>query len=95
MILEIKVVPNAGKVQWKLNKVGQLVCYLKSAPERGLANHELITLLSRACKITKNSICIVRGQTSRNKRIEIQGSITYADVLRAVGIEPQLSLFKA
>ncbi len=95
LIIEIKVVPSSGKMQWKLNKAEQLVCYLKSPPERGLANHELIKELSKALKIARVNISIATGQTSRLKRIEIKdASITYADVLRSLGIEPQLSLFK-
>ncbi|MCL5874852.1 MAG: DUF167 domain-containing protein [Candidatus Dependentiae bacterium] len=95
MIIEIKVMPNSGKNLWKLNKADQLTCYLKSTPERGLANHELITLLSRALKIPKNDIRIVTGQTSRLKRVELSGvTLAYPDLLRTLGIEPQLSLLK-
>ena len=95
MIVEIKVVPSSGRAQWKISKAGQLTCYLKSAPERGLANHELITMIARALKMPEDTIRIVSGQTSRNKRVEINNNkIAYADLLHALGIEPQLSLFK-
>ncbi len=95
MIVEIKVVPNAGKNLWKLDKADRLTCYLKSAPERGLANHELIGLLSKALKVPKSDVRIVTGQTARLKRVEITGiTLTHPDLLRALGIEPQLSLFK-
>ncbi len=94
MIIEIKVVPSAGKQGFKLDKADRLVCYLKSAPERGLANHELVSQLSKALKIPQAKITIVSGQTSRTKRVSIDAKLEYVDILALLGIEPQLSLLK-
>ncbi len=46
--------------------------YLKSKPEKGKANKELISLLSSYFNVPKTSIKIVKGLYSRNKIIEIE-----------------------
>lgn len=94
MIIEIKVVPSSGKNGWVIDKGGQLKCYLKSPAERGLANHELIKIIAQAVKVPQASVRLVLGESSRKKRIEIDKDITQAEFLKAVGIEPQMSLFK-
>lgn len=94
MILEIKVVPSSGQNKWVIDKSGKLKCYLKSPPERNLANFELISLLSKALKIPQNKVMIVSGQTSRTKRLDITHEIPYPELLALLKIEPQLSLFE-
>lgn len=93
MIVEIKVVPSSGKSKFIIDKSGRLKCYLKSPAERGLANHELIQVLSKALKVPQNKITIVSGATSRNKKVEIPLAITYADFLALLHIEPQMTVF--
>ncbi len=92
LTLDIKVVPSSGRQQYKL-KNGQLVCYLKSPPEKGLANKELIKMLAKALKIPQDALSIVAGKTSRKKRIWIAHDITLDQFLAQLGIEEQLRLF--
>jgi len=42
LVFDLKVVPRSGRNKWVLDKSGKLKCYLKSPPEKGLANKELI-----------------------------------------------------
>jgi len=92
---DIKVVPSSGRVSWVIDKRGgQLKCYLKSPPERGKANKELIKLLAKALGITKNNITIIAGATGRKKRIRIEQKMTFATLLTALGIDWQLNIFK-
>ncbi len=42
-------------------------------PEGGKANQKVVELLSKALKIPKSNIEIVRGETSRIKLIRIEG----------------------
>lgn len=98
MIIEVKVVPSSGKNKWVIDKSGQLKCYLKSPPERGLANNELIRLIAQMLKIPQQSVIIISGLTSKKKRIEIKAqSVQYADFLAAAGLrspEKQMSILK-
>ncbi len=93
LILNIKVVPGSGKQKWMLDKTGRLKGYLKSPPQKGLANKELIKLLAKALKIPQQDVTISAGATSRNKTIKIEGDLSVEQVLQLLGIEKQMSLF--
>jgi len=93
-IIDIKVVPSSGRITWKIDKLGQLKCYLKSPPERGKANKELIKLLAKALGIKQYDITIITGRTGRKKRIRIEKEITLSTLLTALGIDWQLDLFR-
>lgn len=92
MIVEIKVVPQAGRQKWTLDSSGKIKCYLLSAPEKGLANHELVGLLAKALKLPQMSILIVSGHSSRNKRLDIKAKITREQLLEALGLAAQLTM---
>lgn len=93
LIVDIKVIPNAGRVGCKLDKRGQLKCYLKSTPKQGRANKELIRLLAKSLGIMPSNISIVTGKISRKKRIRIDQEITLPMLFSALGIERQFSVF--
>ena len=93
LLFIIKVVPNAGKQAWKLDKSGILKCYLKSVPEGGKANQELIKFLAKSLGLTQNEIEIVAGATSRNKKIKIQTKLSYLQILNELGIQTQTNIF--
>jgi uncharacterized protein (TIGR00251 family) len=92
LVFDVKVVPRSGQNKWILDKQGQLKCYLKSAPEKGKANQELIKLLAKALKITQADITIIAGATSRIKKIKITLPISFDILLTALGIEVQRQL---
>lgn len=70
MILEIRVVPRAGRNLVK-EESGRLKVYLTRAAEAGQANLQLVDLLSEYLKIKKYQIKIIRGEKSRVKLVEI------------------------
>ena len=90
--LIIKVAPSSGRQSFVVDKNGQLKCYLKSPPEKGLANKELIKILANALKVSQDAVTIVGGLTSRTKRILIQTTMTLAEVEAILGVERQRSL---
>ncbi|MDD5093053.1 MAG: DUF167 domain-containing protein [Dehalococcoidia bacterium] len=69
-VLNVRVIPNA-----KQNKVvseqGQLKAYVTAPPDKGRANKAMIELLADHFNVKKSSIRIIRGETSRNKVVEI------------------------
>ena len=71
MKINIKVIPGARKEEIKEEDNGFRV-YLKSKPEKGKANKELITLLADYFNTSKSNIRIIKGEHARNKIIEIQ-----------------------
>lgn len=86
----VKAVPSAGRQTAVLDKNNQLKCYLKSPPEDGKANAELIKYLAHALKIPQKEVTIVSGATNRTKLIQIASGHTYAELLDALGIEHQM-----
>lgn len=71
MRLSIRVVPRASKN--KLTKLadGTYKLHLTAPPVEGAANAALVDFLSTELKVAKSSITILKGQTSKNKIIEI------------------------
>lgn len=92
LIISIKVTPSSGKYLWTLDKNGNLKVYLKSSPEKGLANKELIKELSKTLKIPQDQITILLGTTSRHKKIKIKTTLSQEQLLHVLGIEKNLSL---
>jgi len=91
-VLEVKVVPSSGKQAWKLDKSGKLKCYLKSPPEKGLANAELLKMLAKGLGLTLADLELIAGATSRAKLIKIAAPLTFEQVLARLGIDRQTSL---
>jgi len=97
LYIDLHVRPQSGKQGFKLDKAGRIICYLKSAPEKGMANSELLKVLAKALKVPQAAITIVAGQTSRKKRVHIAKEISQEQLYAALGLsllsdEKQLSL---
>lgn len=72
MILTIKVTPKAKRTEYAGTLAdGTLKIRLKSAPEKGKANDELMAFLAKSIKISAHDLELVSGQTSPRKRIKI------------------------
>jgi uncharacterized protein len=87
LIVQIKVIPSSGRQAWLLDKSGMLKCYLKSPPDKGKANKELVTFIAHSLSLPSQKIAILTGHTTRIKRITIDSPITLTDFLRLLGLE--------
>ncbi|MBU1726856.1 MAG: DUF167 domain-containing protein [Candidatus Omnitrophica bacterium] len=72
MVLSIRVVPKASRNLVKEEK-GALKVYLTKPAQDGLANEQLIDLLSKHLNIKKYRIEIIKGFKSRDKLVKING----------------------
>ena len=70
MIFNLRVIPKASRNLVKEEGKGFKV-YLTKPAQDGLANEQLIELLSKHLKTKKYKIKIIRGHKSRNKLVEI------------------------
>lgn len=93
LIVEIKVNPASGRQEIKLDKSNRLKCWLKSPPEQGKANAELITFLAHKLAVAPAAVTMISGQTTRNKRIKIDLSISYDQLLGMLDIQRQTTVF--
>jgi uncharacterized protein (TIGR00251 family) len=84
-LLDVRVVPRAGRSGVAGLRDGALLVRLAAAPVDGAANAELIAVLAGGLHLPKRSIHIVSGERSRTKRVRIDG-MTPAAVLGALGL---------
>ena len=92
LTIEIKVVPSSGKQCCQRDKSGKIKCYLKSAPEGGKANAELIKFLSKKLSLPQDQLMILQGATSRNKVIKIDADLVIEQLFASLGLEDQKSI---
>ena len=71
--LELKVTPNAGRNAITGWRGDVLQIKIAAPPEKGKANKEVIDFLGRTLGVKKSAIAVIKGETSRNKAIEIEG----------------------
>jgi uncharacterized protein (TIGR00251 family) len=69
-IIKIKVIPNA-KQNKLVEEPGRLKVYLKAPPVDGKANLALVEFLAGHFRVKRSAIKIVRGETGREKVVEI------------------------
>lgn len=73
MILNIRVYPKANRNLIKKEN-SYFKAYLTQPAHDGLANKQLIELLSGHLKLKKYQVKIIKGEKSRNKLIEIDAT---------------------
>jgi uncharacterized protein len=86
IIIEVSVVPNSVKSGACLDASNKLKIYLRSVPEGGKANHELIKFFAQALGTTQQAISVVSGVTARRKRVKIELPLTYDDIINRLGL---------
>jgi uncharacterized protein (TIGR00251 family) len=79
----IRVTPNASRNEIAGLTGGVLQVKIAAPPERGKANRELTTYLSRVLGVRKSAIAILRGENSRYKAIAIEG-ISLDDIIKKI-----------
>jgi uncharacterized protein (TIGR00251 family) len=67
--IHIRVIPNSNENK-AIIKNQQIIIKIKSKPVKGKANLELIKFLK---KFTKRKVTLVRGDSTQNKVLEIEG----------------------
>lgn len=78
MLLTVRVVPRSSKnvLEWEHET---LKARLTAPPVDGAANAALILLLAERLSVSRRTISIVRGETSRQKIVEI-ADLTLAEI---------------
>ena len=93
LIIDIKVVVQSGKQELSMDKSGILKCFIKSAPEDGKANREVVQVIADFIGVPKKSVEIIQGLTNRKKRLAIQTGLTYDQFLVKLGCDVQKKIF--
>ncbi len=83
-LITVQVQPNASRNRVTSYTDGVLHVRIAAPPVRGKANRELIAFLSKFLGVSKSSISIEKGHTSRRKVIAVEG-MGEGEVARVVG----------
>lgn len=78
--LRLRVRPNAARNEVVGFTDGVLQVKIAAPPVQGKANRELISFLSRALGLSPSSLAIVKGHTSRDKVIAVEG-LSQGDII--------------
>ena len=73
IIFEVRVIARASSVGIVGDYEGAVKVRLSSPPVDGAANAELIRLISKKLGVSKSSVAIVSGETSKTKRLRVTG----------------------
>ena len=73
MILLVKVIPKASRTEIVGWEGENLKIRVKGVPEKGEVNRALIAFLAEKLRIAKSQIELISGETSRLKRVKIDG----------------------
>ena len=71
--ISLRVYPNASRNEMMGFTDGVLRVKISAPPIKGKANRELITFLSRLLGVSKGSVNIIKGHTTRNKVVAVDG----------------------
>lgn len=87
--LAVRVTPKGGRDAvdgWAADEAGRPVLKVRvsAAASDGAANAAVLALIAKALKVPRSAVRIVSGETSRIKRLDIEG-VADADVERAFG----------
>lgn len=82
--IELRVMPRASRTRIEGPRDGRLVVRVTAPPVDSAANEAVIELLASWLDVSKRSVRVVAGLTSKNKTVEIEG-LAVAAVLSAVG----------
>lgn len=88
-LVRIKLTPGAsfcgfGEPIANAEGVLYLKTYVRSVPEKGRANIELIKLLAKSLKIAKQDIEIISGNTDHYKKIYIEARSSVDDLCNLI-----------
>lgn len=79
--ISVRVHPNAARSEIVGVADGVWQVKVSAPPVKGKANKELIAFLSRLLGVSKSRIAIIKGHTTRNKIIAVDG-LSQEDIMK-------------
>lgn len=72
-VLTIRLTPRARRNEISQLREGVLYVKVTAPPVEGAANRALLALLSQKLDVPPSALCLISGETSRIKRIRVEG----------------------
>jgi len=73
IVVDIRVIPRAGRSGLAGVRGDRLLVRLNAPPVDGAANVELVAVIAAALGVPKRNVAIVAGERSRQKRVRVSG----------------------
>lgn len=73
VVIDVRVVPRAGRAGVAGTREGALLVRLHAAPVEGAANAELVETIAKALGVPKRAVSLVSGERGRLKRVRVEG----------------------
>ncbi|MEE9487514.1 MAG: DUF167 domain-containing protein [Candidatus Brocadiales bacterium] len=80
IVIPVKVQPGARKDCIVGEWGGRLKLQVAAPPDKGKANEAVVRLLAKCLGVRRSSVSIVSGETSRDKKVLVQGAVSVKDV---------------
>jgi uncharacterized protein (TIGR00251 family) len=81
--LDVRVIPRARKTEIAGTRDNALLVRVAAPPAEGAANRALIELFAALCRVPRRAVRLVSGESSRLKRLAIDG-VTRDHLLAAI-----------
>jgi hypothetical protein len=88
IVLDVRVIPRAGRSQIAGTRDGALLVRLGAAPVDGAANKDLVEVLAGAFRVPRRNVTLIAGERSRSKRVRVVG-VTVEDAKRLLLRDPE------
>ena len=85
--IAVHVTPRSGRNEVGDWAGGELVVRVTAPPDEGKANRAACSVVAKALRVPKSSVRVLRGETSRHKILEVQGTDD-SSVTAALGAPP-------
>jgi uncharacterized protein (TIGR00251 family) len=73
VVVDVRVIPRAGRSGLAGTRDGALLVRLAAAPVDGAANAELVAVLADAFEVPRRQVALIAGDRSRQKRVRLVG----------------------
>lgn len=73
LIFTLRVIPRASRSEIIGEMDGNLKVRISAPPVDGAANSEVIKLVAKAFDVSRSAVSIISGETSKTKRISVDG----------------------
>lgn len=82
LVLELRVQPKASRDAFGEVLDGRLKVHITAPPVDGKANKHLIGFLAKSFKVAKSRVRLLKGESSRNKRLCIENPQRLPDPIK-------------
>ena len=82
--LQVRVRPRAHANRIEVSHLGEVRVYVTEAPEGGKANRAVVAVVAAALGVPKSGVAVIRGRTSRDKLLKVDGVASPDEAVRRI-----------